>query len=347
MNDDYLWNRSGPPDEEIAALERALSPLGQRQPPAPLWPVSAAPAPSYRRGPVSFVLLPLATAATLALAVAPHWLKPAPSSTAPAWAVVDVSGPASIAAHKIDERSTLSAGQSLRTGARSTVALELGSVGHIDIGPSSEVTLVPAAAGHVRFRLERGTLSALIWADPGRFLVETRSSLAVDLGCAYTLRVDARGEGVLHVTTGWVGFQMRNRQALIPAGAMCITRAGIGPGTPYFDDAPAALRAAVETIDFAHPDDEARAAALDEALASSRPHDALTLWHLLQRVEGDARDRVYDRLARFVPPPEGVTRDGVRAGNRRMLELWWDRLGLGDTEWWHLMSRPWTEPAGR
>ena len=85
--------------------------------------------------------------------------------------------------------------------------------------------------------------------------------------------------------------------------------------------------------------------ALDRVLASARPRDALTLWHLLQRVDGAARDRVYDRLAQVVPPPPGVTREGVRAGNQRMLEQWWDSLGFGDTQWWHLMSRPWTEPA--
>lgn len=347
MNDDYLWDRSGPRDEEIAALERVLASLGQPQPPPLLRMPSAQASMPRRRARASFVMFPLAAAATIALAVAPLWLKAAPSSGTPAWTIVEAEGPASISSTSITGHDSLSAGQSLRTGTRGRVLLELGAAGRVDIGPSSEVTLMPAAAGHYRFHLERGGLTAFIWADPGQFFVDTRSSLAVDLGCAYTLRVDARGEGELHVTTGWVGFQMHHRQALIPAGAMCLTHAGLGPGTPYFEDAPAALRAAVETIDSATAADATRAAAVDGALASSRPRDALTLWHLLQRVEGGARDRVYDRLAQVVPPPPGVTRDGVRAGNTRMLELWWDRLGFGDTEWWHLMSRPWADAAAR
>ena len=151
---------------------------------------------------------------------------------------------------------------------------------------------------------------------------------------------------MLRVTTGWVGFRLRDRQALIPAGAMCRTRAGLGPGTPYFEDAPPGLRSALDTIDFAAADRAARDAAIDRALATARPRDALTLWHLLQRADGDARDRVFNRLAEMVPPPPGVTRDGVRAGNERMLEQWWDRLGFGDTQWWRLMSRPWPD-AGR
>lgn len=339
MNDDYLWDRSGPPDEQIAALERMLAPLGQREPARPL-PNIAAP---HRNRVISYLMLPLAAAATVALAIVPLRLRTAAESTPP-WTVVEVEGPASIGSRSIGEHGTLAVGQSLRTGAGGRVAIELGAIGHVDVGPSSEVALVPARDGRSRFRLHEGTLNALIWADPGRFFVETHSSLAVDLGCAYTLKVDQRGDGVLRVTTGWVGFQLRDRQALIPAGAMCLTRAGVGPGTPYFEDAPDTLRDALQTIDFGPGN---RALALDAALASCRPRDVLTLWHLLQRVDGAGRDRVYDRLAAIVPPPSGVTRAGVRAGNRRMLELWWDRLGYGDTAWWHLLSRPWTEPGGR
>ena len=66
--------------------------------------------------------------------------------------------------------------------------------------------------------------------------------------------------------------------------------------------------------------------ALDRALASARARDALSLWHLLARVEPDERGRVFDRLAELVPPPDGVTRDGVAAGDRAMRDL-------GGTSW--------------
>jgi hypothetical protein len=340
VNDDYLWDRTGVPDEEVVALERLLSPLGHRPPQPSQLPRPFRP----RRRVVSVVMLPLAAAATIALAIVPLRITP-PAKTDSSWSVAEIEGAGSIGSKSIDEHSILSAGQALRTGPRGRVVLDLDPVGRVEIGPSSEVRLVPSSPGRYRFRLDKGTLGAFIWADPGQFFVETRSSLAVDLGCAYTLNVDAHGNGELKVTTGWVGFQMRDRQALIPAGAMCRTRPGLGPGTPYFEDAPAALRSALETIDFAGGGAAARAAALDQALASARPQDALTLWHLLQRVDDADRDRVFDRLAQIVAPPPGVTRAGVRAGDRRMLEQWWDVLGFGDTDWWHLMSRPWTEPA--
>jgi hypothetical protein len=79
-------------------------------------------------------------------------------------------------------------------------------------------------------------------------------------------------------------------------------------------------------------------------LQNARAQDAVTLWHLLSRVEpGAERDRVFDRLAALVPPPDGVTRDGIRAGRRDMLDRWWERLGFGDANWWRMWKQPWRD----
>ena len=74
---------------------------------------------------------------------------------------------------------------------------------------------------------------------------------------------------------------------------------------------------------------------MDEA----EERDEVTLWHLLTRVGTSDRDRVFDRLAQFVPPPQGVTREGIRAGRREMLDAWWDALGLGTAAWWRTWKR--------
>jgi hypothetical protein len=54
---------------------------------------------------------------------------------------------------------------------------------------------------------------------------------------------------------------------------------------------------------------------------------------------------VFDALARLVPPPASVTRDGIRAANRKMLDAWWDALGLGTANWWRTWKQPWREPV--
>jgi len=114
----------------------------------------------------------------------------------------------------------------------------------------------------------------------------------------------------------------------------------VGPGTPYHIDSSPAFRQALETIDFRSgaPD---MAAAVSRVLEDSIERDEVTLWHLLARVPVAERDRVFEGLSRFVAPPAGVTREGIRAGRRDMLDQWWDALGLGTASWW----RTWRQPG--
>jgi len=58
------------------------------------------------------------------------------------------------------------------------------------------------------------------------------------------------------------------------------------------------------------------------AVAAARMRDTYTLWNLLPRVDGDNRVLVYERMAALVPPPDGVTREGVLALNQQMLDVW-------------------------
>ncbi len=97
-----------------------------------------------------------------------------------------------------------------------------------------------------RLELARGKMSARIWAPPRLFFVDTPSAVAADLGCAYTLEVDDDGGSVLHVTSGWVALQLKDRESMVPAGAACETQPGIGPGTPYFVDATPVFREALQ-----------------------------------------------------------------------------------------------------
>src|SRR6185369_17722047 len=176
-----------------------------------------------------------------------------------------------------------------------------------------------------RLELARGKMSAMIWAPPRLFFVDTPSAVAADLGCAYTLEVDDQGAGLLRVTSGWVALELKDRESMVPMGAACRTRPGVGPGTPYFEDAAPQFQTELERFDFSH-DAAERAAALNVMLNEARARDTLTLWHLLARVEGADRERVYDKIASFVPPPDGVTREGVLKLDQGMLERWKDAL---------------------
>ncbi|HEY0376793.1 MAG TPA: FecR domain-containing protein [Pyrinomonadaceae bacterium] len=245
-----------------------------------------------------------------------------PAGGAQTWAVARVAGAPKVGSKQLEGSGRLAVGEWLETDASSQARLNVADIGEVDIGPNSRVRLLRTRSTEHRLALERGRLHAVIDAPPRLFIVETPSATAVDLGCSYTLEVDDAGRSRLHVTSGWVALEVKGREAIVPAGAVCLTEPGKGPGTPYFDDASPAFRAALTRLDF----QGGGASDLSIVLDAAREYDTLTLWHLLRRLSGDERARVYDRMASLVPPPQGVTREGVLKLNRAMLDLWKQEL---------------------
>lgn len=238
------------------------------------------------------------------------------------WEVASLAGAPTVGANRLEGSGRLAVGEWLETDASSRAKINVADIGQVDIGPNSRVRLVGTRSTEHRLALARGRLSAVINAPPRLFIVETPSATAVDLGCAYTLEVDDAGRSVLHVTSGWVALELEGRESIVPAGAICVTQPGKGPGTPYFDDASDAFRKALTALDFQN----GGAQALNVVLREAREYDALTLWHLLSRVRGAERARVYDRMASLIPPPQGVTRAGVLKLDKDMLDLWKQEL---------------------
>lgn len=339
MGDNYLWDRSGPPDPEVERLERRLASFrGSLEEPA--WPGEPAGRGVRRRR----LLLPLAAAAVLVLAVA-IWQRAPRGDTDTSWAIAHIEGELRQGAHADPVGGPVAAGRWIETTTDSRALLTAEEVGQIAVEPGTRLRVVNGDTQEHRLQLAHGTLRAVVWAPPGRLVVDTPSSTVIDLGCAYILRVDRRGLGVVEVTAGWVAFVHDGRESFIPAGAVAATRPESGPGTPYYDDATPVFRQAVARFDLHASQREAQEAALAEILAEARPRDALTLWHLLARVDAEERGRVYDRLAAFVPPPPGVTRAGILRGDHAMRDRWWNALGHGDLDWWRTWIQEWRDVA--
>lgn len=338
--DDYLWDRSGEPDPEIKRLESALGRF-RHDPefhPAPGWPETSIPVSqsgwrawlTFPRLAPALIIAALVLAAVLFLRwpPAPQPIGPSPNS----WEVARLAGTPLIGSNRIAESGRLEIGQLLETDASSRANITVGKIGEVEVEPSSRVRLVQARPTENRLALDRGTIHALISAPPRLFFVDTPSAVAVDLGCAYTLHVDDQGVGLLRVTFGWVEFETHGQQSLIPSGAAAITKPGIGPGTPFFEDASDGLKTALEKLDFEKLGPQDRADALHTVLAESRKRDGFTLLNLLREYRGmseSERALIYDRLAALIPPPPGVSRGPVVRGNNYMVGLWWDLMGVG------------------
>jgi hypothetical protein len=331
---DYLWDRSGEPDPDVVQLEALLARYRHR---APMPALRPRPVPVTPRRMTGTLFLGLTAAAVLVLIAGTAWFTAAQRGTG--WVVETLAGRPVIDGQALDAGGQLRRGTWLETGGEAKARVMVGEIGRVDVDPNTRVKLVESRGRQHRMALQQGTIHALIWAPPKTFVVDTPSAVATDLGCAYTLEVDGRGAGTVRVTSGWVGFTFKGRESFIPAQAMCLTRPGVGPGTPYYEDVDEGYAEALEVLDFGGDGHVSRAAALDTILSTSRKRDALTLWHLLSRGTPDERRRVYSKMAALVPPPDGVTLDAVLRGDRRATDRWWNALGLDDASWWRLWTR--------
>ncbi len=311
MSEEYLWNRTGKADPEIVRLERLLGTLRYSGKEAGLHK----PRPSK-----SAAFWGLAAAAVLIAGIltVPLLLR-GPSTN---W--------------QLSDGRCVRAGQIIETGALQEAKIQSDDTGEVTIDPNSRLQLLAANNHEQRFNLQRGVIHASIWAPPGRFIVDTPSSKAIDLGCRYTLQVSKNGTGLVTVELGWVAFERNHVESFIPAGAACVTRPDRGPGTPYFTDAPAVLTNALARFDTAGDTD-----ALAAAIITARPRDALSLWHLMIRTHGDQRGKVFDRFVLMVSLPREATREAILRGDGQAIDAAWNALGLGNTDWWREWKKQW------
>lgn len=297
--------------EETRRLPRSI------EPPHDLWPGIAA---RIGRPPAWQRWGALAAAAVVILVVGWRVLSP----RHPGWEVARVDGAPRIGRTALvaGGTGTLRVGEVIVTDDSSRAEVQVGVIGRVEVLPGSQLRLVAARPDAHRLALARGTIYAEVTAPPRLFVVETPSATAVDLGCAYTLEVDSTGASRLHVTAGYVELSGGGRRSIVPLGAIAVTRRGAGPGTPYADDASAELRRALTAFDF----ERGGAAAVRTVLRTARAEDAVTLWHLVSRVETPLRAAVYDRLAALVPPPGGTSREAALAPDSATLDRYWQRI---------------------
>lgn len=240
----------------------------------------------------------------------------------PGWEVVRLDGSPSVGSKRVADTSRIAVGEWLQTDASSRARIGVGEIGSVEVEPNTRVRLIAAKPNENRIALARGEISAVVSAPPRLFFVDTPSSTAVDLGCAYRMKTDESGSGLLHVSLGWVALEWKGRESLVPAGASCRTRPGKGPGTPYFDDASAEFQQALADFDFS----SGGSAALNLVRSESGLRDTLTLLHLLSRTDSEERLLVFNRMVELAPLPNSISRDKILQLDKDALSHWRQEL---------------------
>jgi hypothetical protein len=333
---DYLFDKQGDEDPEVAQLERLLGGHAHRQ---ALRPIVR----RQRAKPVAMTVAAitvLAAAATVAFLLVPPDPEPEPvvvqsqvpdpeieppqpttvcGSDGPGFAFATEGGLARCAGGASGS-GVLPIGEWLETSGEVLAKLEVADIGDLTIHGGSRVRLVGTGPDEHRLELERGRVSAQVLAPPRLFVVDTPGASAVDLGCAYELAVDAEGRTHLRVTTGAVSLEGNGLVAYVAAGSEVFAVPGRGPGTPTAIEATKPLRDAVARFD------DGDEAALSDLLAVADRRDTVTLWNLLGRTEGEARSKVFRRLDSIHEHPASVRERDILQAQPAALDAWRESL---------------------
>src|SRR3989442_1464940 len=294
-------------------LDRAAQLRKSIEPPRDLWPGIEARIAGKRPGTgeggrgrnrALWLFIPLAAAAALALLLLGRRV---PRLGGGAWEVTRLTGVPLVGAAPLAATGALRVGDWLETDDSSRAVIQVGDIGRVEVKPDTRIRLVRAQRTDHRLALERGEIYAKVDAPPRLFFVETPA-----------------GTGPIPGPAGYVEFDGGGRRSIVPLGFRADTRRGFGPGTPYAEDAPEELRRALAAFDFAN----GGPAAVRRALAAARSEDAVSLWHLLGRVDLSLRREVYDRLSSLVPPPPppGVAREDVLRLDPLTLQTYWNTI---------------------
>jgi ferric-dicitrate binding protein FerR (iron transport regulator) len=288
MSDDYLWNKSGPPDPEVARLEQLLAPLAHDA------PLDALRVRRRRRAP--FVVLGVVVAAAAALAI--YLALPRHSGAcggSNGFRFTGVGGDVTCGGSRVAS-GVLPVGGQLDTGAHEA-SLSIADIGWAQLGRDTRVRLDRTDRERHQLSLERGHLHARVTAPPRLFAVATKHTEVVDLGCEYTIDVDDAGAGEICVHSGLVELATKSGAVVTaPEGTCAAILAGQNPGLPHVKEVSAELARAIGAYERGEP------GARDRLLAAATDRDAITL--IAAAAIDPQPAAVLGRLMELSPPPD-------------------------------------------
>ncbi len=283
MSDDYLWDRKGPADPEIAKLEELLAPLAYTE---------------VRRSKRRYWLAGGALAAAAVIVGILAWPR-APSCDGAGFSFTGVGGNVACGTHEL-AAGVLPVGGTLDT-LGNTAELAIAEIGMAQLGTHTRVRLERTSAERHQLYLEQGTMHARVKAPPRLFAVSTASTEVTDLGCEYEIAVDPTGRGTIRVLGGKVELDEQGGIIVAPAGTHAAIHPGRRPGYPIGVGATEAFETAVADYE------RGVAGALDRVLAEATVSDAITLVNLAVIEPG--RVDVLRRLGEITSVPDGITVD--------------------------------------
>jgi hypothetical protein len=238
------------------------------------------------------------------------------------WKVSNLQGNSRIGDIAMSNNDSVKEGQWIQTNFDSRAELIVADMGRVIIEPNSKVLFVKGTEGNNRILVEYGTINTDMNPNSKSFFVEMPSAVATDNGSSYTMTVDKTGDGLVFVKSGKVDIESQNRDAVIPAGSLVLTKKDIGVGTPFNENSSEKFKNALLNFDFGN----CSGTCVSTLLNAAKVTDAVTLVNLIPKIEQEYKNEVYVKLANFVSPPAGVRVDSLKFMDEKEMNEWIDKI---------------------
>jgi hypothetical protein len=212
----------------------------------------------------------------------------------------------------------------LSTEENSIAEINIPKVGSITVAPNTKIIFERTKDGDNKISLELGTVKISNSNYTPSFQIRIKNHIVIDRSGEFSVTVDDAKNTNITVNYGFVEIQNNEENIFMCKGFICNIRNGDLACVPYRLEASDSLKK--ELIIFnaqANGDDS-----IEKIIPLTKQQDAPTLLTLIPRASQLKRQSLYQAIANYFPPPEGVTRMGIIKGDSQMLFLWWQ-----DIEW--------------
>lgn len=234
------------------------------------------------------------------------------------WKVTSLSGTPFISEEAMAKLDSIRDGEYIITNDSSRAELFITDIGKVLVEPNTKLMIVKGKDGRNKLSVIYGTIDADMKKVQEPVHVELPSAIAMDDGGSYKVTVDGSGDGLFYVKSGQVEVVSGNKQSVVPAGSLVMTKKDKGVGTPFSNLSSSVFKKALYNFDFGNCD----VSCVTTILNSANKNDAVSLVNMITQVEEQYKDRVYAKVASFVPPPHPVHRDSIPFIDEKEIEDW-------------------------
>lgn len=238
------------------------------------------------------------------------------------WKVTSLSGTPFISEEAMAKLDSIRDGEYIVTNDSSRAELFITDIGKVLVEPNTKLMIVKGEDGKNKLSVIYGTIDADMKKVQEPVRVELPSAIAMDDGGSYKVTVDGSGDGLFFVKSGQVEVVSANKQSVVPAGSLVMTKKDRGVGTPFSNQTSKVFKKALYNFDFGNCDVSCVTTILDAA----NKNDAVSLVNMIPEVEEQYKDKVYSKVASFVPPPRPVHRDSLPYIDEKEIEEWVSKI---------------------